>query len=101
MTALLQMNRRLTSTCNPAQSIKSLTLTIFHFPNLFWSICFPRTMKIQFMICILILSNVDAARGGRRGGSRKAGSRGSSRLPIFIPRNQDGVSYYDNTNVSI
>ena len=43
---------------------------------------------------------VEPARGGgRRGGSRKTG-RGGSRMQIFIPRNQDGVSYYDNTNVS-
>lgn len=48
-----------------------------------------------------VFRNADAARGGgRRGGSRKSG-RGGSRMQIFIPRNQDGVSYYDNTNVSI
>lgn len=47
------------------------------------------------------LHNVETARGGgRRGGGRKTG-RGGSRMQIFIPRNQDGVSYYDNTNVSI
>lgn len=70
--------------------------SILHTMELKWFVC------MYIMIALLAMCNVDAARGGgRRGGSRKTGSRGSSRMQIFIPRNQDGVSYYDNTNVSI
>ncbi|XP_065219423.1 immunoglobulin domain-containing protein oig-4-like [Planococcus citri] len=54
---------------------------------------------IPIVILLLTFSyNVNAARGGRRGGSKKSGSRAGSRMQIFIPRNQDGASYYDNTN---
>lgn len=56
-----------------------------------------------YAIFLLLVSDMGlAARGGgRRGGSRKQGSRGSSRMQIYIPRNQDGASYYDNANVGI
>lgn len=59
------------------------------------------TTWIMVVIVLAFSHDANAARGGgRRGGSRKTGSRGGSRMQIFIPRNQDGVSYYDNTNVS-
>lgn len=57
---------------------------------------------IYAIFLLLDWDAVSAARGGgRRGGSRKQGSRGSSRMQIYIPRNQDGASYYDNANVNI
>lgn len=57
---------------------------------------------IYAIFLLFALDAVSASRGGgRRGGSRKQGSRGSSRMQIYIPRNQDGASYYDNANVSI
>lgn len=61
---------------------------------------FKLILWINFVIILFMFDDIYAARGGgRRGGSRKTG-RGSSRMQIFIPRNQDGVNYYDNTNVS-
>lgn len=64
-----------------------------------------KTKKYCYFIALIILSmalNVsESARGGGRSRGKNRGSRGNSPLKIFIPRNTDGASYYENSNVRI